>query len=29
MRQDARPEFLSLPPEVREVFEEAFSRMRV
>jgi hypothetical protein len=29
MRREARPEFLALPPEVREGFEEAFARMRV
>jgi hypothetical protein len=29
MRREARPEFLALPPDVREVYEEAFTRMRV
>jgi hypothetical protein len=29
MRREAPPEFLALPPDVREVIEEAFVRMRV
>ncbi len=28
MRREARSEFLALPPDVREVFEEAFARMQ-
>jgi hypothetical protein len=28
MRREARPEFLALPASVREVFEEAFARMK-
>ena len=29
MRREARPEFLALPSAVREVFEEAFTRIRL
>ncbi|MCI4328882.1 MAG: hypothetical protein L3K01_05250 [Thermoplasmata archaeon] len=29
VRREARPEFLALPPEVREVYEAGFARMRV
>jgi hypothetical protein len=28
MRREARPEFLALPPPVREIFEETFVRMK-